>query len=147
MNSGLYNRLNLFLRLMKLTRKTRLTAALWALVGMLFMQLAVAAYACPDFNMSNGGASFSPQADTADDAMPGCDQPDPEQPALCHAHCQDQQQSFDKAELPLFPPGLVTGFFVAVTPVIRPSPSFGPLIRPTRTTDPPISIRNCCFRI
>lgn len=132
---------------MKLTRKTRLTAALLALVGMLFMQLAVAAYACPDFNMSNGSPLFS-QADTMGDAMPDCDQPDPGQPALCHAHCQDQQQSFDKAELPSLSPVLLAGFFVTMTPIRHPPSSFGPLAaRPTRTTDPPISIRNCCFRI
>lgn len=133
---------------MKLTRKTRLTAALLALVSMLFMQLAVAAYACPGLLMGDQGTEMLSQSQPDSGSMPGCDRPDPKQPALCHAHCQDGKQSLDKAELPPIPPALAIGFFTAVVNfdiLQRPFSTPVPLL--TRTTAPPLSIRNCCFRI
>lgn len=135
---------------MRLTRKTRLTAALLALVSMLFMQLAVAAYVCPGLQMGDQGAVMLSQSQSQPDSgsMPGCDQPDPKQPALCHAHCQDGKQSLDKAELPPILSALASGFFTAVVNsdiLQRPFSTSVPLL--TRTTAPPLSIRNCCFRI
>lgn len=133
---------------MRLTRKTRLTAALLALVSMLFMQLAVAAYVCPGLQMGDQGAVMLSQSQPDSGSMPDCDQPDPKQPALCHAHCQDGKQSLDKAELPPILPALASGFFTAVVNsdiLQRPFSTSVPLL--TRTTAPPLSIRNCCFRI
>lgn len=133
---------------MRLTRKTRLIAALLALVSMLFMQLAVAAYACPALQMGDQGTMMLSQSQPNMGSMPGCDLPDPEQSPLCHAHCQDGKQSLDKAELPPIPPALVIGFFTAVVSfdtLQRSFNAFAPLL--TRTTAPPLSIRNCCFRI
>lgn len=133
---------------MKLTRKTRLTAALLALVSMLFMQLAVAAYACPGLLMGDQGAVMLSQSQPNSGSMPGCDQPDPKQPALCHAHCQDGKQSLDKAELPPIPAAIAIGFItVVVNSDIIQTPFSIPVPLLTRTTAPPLSIRNCCFRI
>ena len=115
---------------MKLPRKYRFLTALIALFGMLFMQLAVASYACP--------------------TMPGCDQLDPAQPALCHAHCQDGKASLDKAEAPVVSPAAV---IVSALPApLAPLAALGlPGAEPAsflqRSTAPPISIRHCCFRI
>ena len=114
---------------MKLPRKHRILTALIALFGMLFMQLAVAAYACP---------------------MPGCDQIDEAQPALCHAHCQAGKSAPDKAEAPV-----VTPAAVIVTAILAPPEPLAPVGLPgaepasflQRSTAPPISIRHCCFRI
>ena len=63
----------------------------WLSVALLFMQLAVAAYACP--------AAFTPApAPAAMAEMPGCpgNMPqamDPDQPLLCQAHCQQASQT------------------------------------------------------
>jgi len=133
---------------MRLTRKTRLIAALLALVSMLFMQQAVAAYACPGLQMGDQDVMMLSQSQFDMGSMPGCDQPDPEQSALCHAHCQDGKQSLDKAELPPISPALVIGFFAVVVNsdiLQRSFNTYAPLL--TRTTAPPLSIRNCCFRI
>lgn len=133
---------------MKLTRKIRLTTALLALVSMLFMQLAVAAYACPNFKMSNESGMMFSQQESMADSMPDCNQSDSKQPALCHAHCQDQQQSLDRTELPPVSPALAIGFFIPITsPDLSLPPSQFLAFPLACTSDPPISIRNCCFRI
>jgi hypothetical protein len=114
---------------MKLPRKHRFLTALIALFGMLFMQLAVASYTCP---------------------MPGCDQVDQAQPALCHAHCQDGTSSLDKAEAPVVAPAAVIVFAI-LAPLEPLAPLGPPGAEPAsflqRSTAPPISIRHCCFRI
>ena len=122
---------------MRLPRKHRVVAALIALVGMLFMQLAVAAYACP-------GSSELP----APTAMADCDEADPAAPALCHAHCQDGQTSLDKPEVRTAAAAVM--FFmtlVAVEPVSGGTQArFEPASLLRRSTAPPISIRHCCLR-
>ena len=128
-------------------RRTRLTTALLALIGLLFMQWAVAGYVCPGSTskatevaaMSESGM---PCADMASMAM------DDAQPNLCQAHCQSGQQSADTHQLPspvalaavpaVYPPALAAPVPVGVslqTPLLR------------RATAPPLAVRNCCFRI
>src|SRR5438445_9556193 len=85
---------------MKLSRPSRFAAALIALLSMLFMQLAVAGYACPELQMGQAGASAAMSTDAADQNMVGCQGMDKAQPSLCHAHDQAGNQSLDKAELP-----------------------------------------------
>jgi hypothetical protein len=63
----------------------------WLIVVLLSMQLATAAYACPALL----AAAHTPSAMAE---MPGCDgrmsaTMDPEQPQLCHAHCQQGSQT------------------------------------------------------
>ena len=77
---------------------------------------------------------------------------DARQPTLCHAHSNDQasKQSLDKPELPQ-----VAAFAsVGLTQIVESSDivSAALSVEPeslvlTRTTAPPIAIRNCCFRI
>ena len=69
-----------------MSRRTRHFAALFAVLAMLFTQLAVAAYACP-----MEAAASAP-------AEGGCDGPgmDPAQPGLCLAYCERGDQSLDK---------------------------------------------------
>ena len=122
---------------MRLPRKHRVLTALIALIGMLFMQLAVAAYACPGTN------GIAPPT-----AMADCDEADPAAPALCHAHCQDDQTSLDKPEARTAAATVM--FFmtlVAAEPVsdgTRARSEPASLLR--RSTAPPISIRHCCLR-
>lgn len=128
-------------------RRHRLITVLFALVSLLFMQLAVAGYVCP------GSASkIAEAAAMAEAGMPCAESMplsmDDQQPNLCHAHCQAGQQSADKHELPS-PVALGTlpaDFSLQVTiPVFSEAPLQAPHLQ--RTTAPPVSIRNCCFRL
>lgn len=138
---------------MKLSRPSRLIAAFLALFSMLFMQLAIASYACPGRTMGSetkGTSSWSASADTV--AMTGCDGMDSEQPALCHAHVQDPfgKQSLDKPQLPDVQPFVAAGLMVALSVVDAANFPQEPQQNPTllaRSTAPPIAIRHCCFRI
>ena len=135
---------------MKLSRPSRFVAAFIALVSMLFMQFAVAGYLCPDFKIVDAGESMAMPADADMQGMPGCDGKDAAQPNLCHAHAQAGNQSLDKPQLPHVQPftaAALTLIFrdieVAYNPVAAPPDS----LLLTRATAPPLSIRNCCFRI
>ena len=125
--------------------------ALVALCSMLFMQFAVAAYACPALMGGPESAAGSVMA-----AMPDCDQvhapspADAQSPALCHAHCQDVKSALDKPEAAVVAPALsvVSAILVPLQAVVVMTP--GAADRDSlllRITSPPISIRHCCFRI
>lgn len=67
----------------------------WLAVALLFMQLAVSAYACP---MAQGTARVMGTNEVATNVMPDCagNSPlamDPAQPLLCQAHCQHGAQA------------------------------------------------------
>ena len=132
---------------MSCIRRTRLVTALFALLSLLFMQLAVASYVCP--------GTASKVAEVA--AMAEADMPcaesmtlamDESQPNLCQAHCQAGQQTADRYELPA-PVVMVTlpaDFTLPVTaPVFLGAPLQAAHLK--RTTAPPVAIRNCCFRL
>jgi hypothetical protein len=120
------------------------------LISLLFMQLAVASYVCPAFGMDQPGQMLSASAAMPDQDMPGCQDMDQVQPSLCHAHGQIGNQSLDKPELPHVQPFIMAGLAVQLSPVaiiaraIGTPPAAALL---TRTTAPPLAIRNCCFRI
>lgn len=127
-----------------MSRIFRRCAALAALGSLLFATLSVAAYACP---------MATPGAGSAAAAMPaGCSarNQDTDQPNLCRAHCTaDQQQTVQAAvDLPSLPlmHGLVATLFVAAS-VSPPASHFAAGAAPDRTTAPPSTIRNCCFRL
>ena len=133
---------------MKLRRKYRILTALIALVGMLFMQLAVASYVCP--GGIAGPLIAADSAQTPMQSMPDCDGPDPANPALCQAHCQDAKSSLDKPQTPSVTPAAVM-VSVILTPLVPLLPATMPSTEPEwllqRITAPPMSIRHCCFRI
>ncbi len=135
---------------MKLTHPSRVVAALIALFSMLFMQFAVASYACPMLTMGQADAAIAMSADSADQGMAGCTGMDTTQPSLCHAHDHAGHQSLDKPELPQVQAFVATGLALTVSSIELAHP---PAATPsqasslTRTTAPPLSIRNCCFRI
>ncbi|KQU80270.1 hypothetical protein ASE08_28590 [Rhizobacter sp. Root16D2] len=134
---------------MKLSRKNRILTALIALFSMLFMQAAVASYTCP--GLPSGGDLDSMVVDAPSmAAMPGCDQPDAGNPALCHAHCVDGKSSLDKPQAPTVTPAvvLISTILFPLEPLLaspQPVAEQPPFLR--RTTAPPIAIRHCCFRI
>jgi len=135
---------------MKLTRLSRWCAAVIALISLLFMQLAVAAYVCPQLTVGPANGQGQVMEMAQDHEMSCCEKPDPEQPALCHAHGQVGKQSLDKPEPPPVQPFTAVGFVISLP--------FGDMVAPdagapvyiaslARTTAPPLAIRNCCLRI
>ena len=131
-------------------RRKRFAVVLFALMNLLFLQLAVAAYACPG-GLSNA-VGVDQIATMADAGMP-CDGSmslvmDDEPSSLCHAHCKADPQTADKYQLPGLPglADLASEFpLPGVTPAALGALLQAPLLR--RTTAPPLAVRNCCFRI
>ncbi len=128
-------------------RRYHLITVLLALFSLLFMQLAVASYACPGAESKVAAISAMAEA-----GMP-CAQSmtvnmDEEQPNLCKAHCQAGQQVADKYELPapVAMTALLPDFLMpVVAPVLQGAPMQAPHLM--RTTAPPVAIRHCCFRL
>ena len=128
-------------------RRTRLTTAIFALISLLFMQLAVAGYICPGAASKVAGV-----AAMADSSMPCAESmtlnSDEVQPNLCQAHCQAGQQTADRYELP--PPVAISAqpadfILPAMVPLLSGAPLQVPHLM--RTTAPPVAISNCCFRL
>ena len=127
-----------------LVRRHRLITVLFALFSLLWTQLAIAGYACPAETKAIQTAAMAaagmPCAD--DTAM------DMEQPGLCNAHCQPTQKTVEKVQAPTPMGAVATGFTYSLEPsrVSAPRPlSQSPSL--LRSSAPPISVRNCCFRI
>jgi hypothetical protein len=135
---------------MRSSRQIRFVAALIALFSMLFMQLAVASYACPGMRTGQGNPASAMSAGSTTQTMSGCAGMDMEQPGLCHAQDQAGNQSLDKPDLPQVHPFMAAGLMQAliyVDATYRSPPTAPRALVLTRTTAPPLSIRNCCFRI
>lgn len=82
--------------------------------------------------------------------MSNCTGMDQEQPGLCHAYDHAAKQSLDKPELPTaqpFVPAQLVMATVAIENLTNISSGQPTSTLLTRTTAPPLSIRNCCFRI
>lgn len=129
---------------MKLSRSSRCLAAAIALFCLLFSQLAVASYACPNLL----GDTVQQVSATP---MPGCTgMMDMGQPSLCQAHCDTGHQSLDTPDAPQVAPflarelALVLPDIAAVEPAAPLHPDATLL---ARSTAPPLAIRHCCFRI
>ena len=128
-------------------RRNRLITVLFALVSLLSMQLAIASYICP-----GTGSKAIEIAAMTEAGMPCAESMvfsmDAEQPSLCHAHCQADQQSSDHYQVPLTADlaDLSAGFSL---PRIVFAPVGVPLQAPLlkRATVPPLAVRHCCFRI
>lgn len=120
-----------------------------ALFSLLFTQCAMASYVCPSSKMS-GAMNMVVGGDMA--AMTNCHGMDSEQPALCHAHAQDQvgKQSLEQPEIPqvapFLPITLVQEIFIDLTLVDHPTIAGLPAFE-TQQNAPPIAILHCCFRI
>lgn len=123
---------------------TRLVAALVVLWSLLFMQLAVAAYACPHASPASTGRSTSDLALSTT----GCAPLDAAQPGLCRVQADVAKQTVDTShdlDRPMVPgPARVfpipraetaqVGFLTLVTTELH------------RVTSPALSIRYCRFR-
>lgn len=115
--------------------------ALIALLGLLFQQVATAAYACPN---ESDGAAMAVSAE-----MPDCEQAAANDKARCQDHCHPQSASADHATQPSVPPALlpVTTWLRAAS--WQPSAfAPAPVCEITaRAAAPPLSIQHCSFQI
>jgi hypothetical protein len=113
-----------------------------AAMALLFAQISVAAYACPDLTKSaRAGASTMAEQGQRSDAGG-----DAQHPPLCHEHCKSQV-SVDHVQVVGVPPAVPSGLVLAVVDVHR------ALLRvtyaapdPARVNHPPCSILFCVFR-
>ncbi|WP_420477186.1 hypothetical protein [Noviherbaspirillum sp. ST9] len=136
---------------MKLPKHLRFFAALLAMVSVLFSQLAIAAYVCP--SVADGQAQHAlaaMQAMSEHHDASACNDMDDTQSSLCRTHCQGDNQSVERPQ----PPNVTPSVAVILVPEVRSADiAFRPIHTQavsfwlTRMSSPPLSIRNCCFRI
>ncbi len=81
----------------------RLTTAFIVVLSLLFSQLALSSYVCPQ---DANGAAMSAMMD----AGQPCEGMDPEQPALCHEHSANPAKTFEAVKLPTVVLGAVVQF-------------------------------------
>jgi hypothetical protein len=142
------------------------------LIGMLlFAQMAIAAYACPQLSPGgftqpsaapaiasdgaqtgsdasvSGSDAASPVADMAA-CCDGMGQPDPDHPNLCTEHALFGQQS-DQTQTPTVPAVLLASLYIVslvpeLTEPTRPATASANLLA---AASPPHAILHCCFRI
>lgn len=119
----------------------------WLITTILFAQIAVAAYVCPQAQPRSSAHAAMPCADMADMAAT----PDADQPALCHQHCQpDPSQPAVDLEVTAATAMVVLLLFVlSPTAVTSVGGSTGQTRwrRRDRAPPPPHSILHCCHRI
>ena len=121
---------------------SRIASAI-AIVAFVFSQLAIAAYAC-EMGMAH-------EAVAAQQSSPDCCDPANKTPdTACHDHCQQANKAPERIVV-LGVPALTeispgTALRVEDTARTHPAPSL-PAPYLARLIEPPISIRNCCFRI
>lgn len=146
---------------MKPSRQTRLVTAIIALVSVLFTQLALAAYACPSLQpvakaemhaMGHDAVYAIDASDATGFGMAeGCEgMVDTEQPALCVTHAKDDSRTLHKPTIPDLPPSVT----VVLVPMVGDAGVAHRSVSPPAQAEwlmrhpvPPLTVRNCCFRI
>lgn len=132
---------------MRYSRRTRFVAALAALFSLLFMQLAMAAYACPKLSPVQ---QQSTMLDASGQPMKDCPELDKQSPSLCQADNHRAPQSADTSSPPSIQPFVPTGLIVHVVAADELIPlgfTIPAAFLHASSTAPPIAIRNCCFRL
>jgi hypothetical protein len=136
---------------MNLSHLSRIIAAIITILSLLFTQLALASYDCPQLRAAPPAAMSMHGAD-----MPGCANManmanmDTDQPGLCHAHCTAGSQTVDTPHAPLVAPFVAAALTAVVCDAGVLAPSHGlqrKAVFLERSTAPPLAIRHCCFRI
>jgi hypothetical protein len=132
---------------MKSSRPSRVLAAIITIFSLLFTQLALASYSCPGLNVVEAPMVAPDVSDMSGCAGMNMKTP---QPGLCHAHCKAETQTADTVQAPLVQPFVAAQFTVVLSASESVAPSH--VSQPEdvllkRSTAPPLSIRNCCFRI
>jgi hypothetical protein len=133
---------------MKLSRQSRVVAALIALIGVLFTQLVVVAYVCPSMQLAHALEEVvTVEVTNNHPHVLGCDRTDTKPAVQCHTLASNQ--SLDKPELPQVSPFFAVTLVAAIANSDAPRRYSAVSIPPalTRTTAPPLSVQNCCFQI
>jgi hypothetical protein len=130
---------------MRYPRRHRLLSAIAALLSLLFMQLALAAYACPNLDQ----VQRTPMVDSSGQPMADCPEIDKHSPALCYADTHKQTPSLEKPNAPSVTPFVATGLAVPILWLRDSAPMPNPpsIFLQTSGTSPPLAIRHCCFRL
>jgi len=132
---------------MKSTRRIRMLSALVALVSMLFTQLALASYDCPELGRALAQAAAA-NAGKAEHAR-CCPRHDINNPGLCHAQAQTGSQSADVPVPPPVLPFVPAELLQSVAPLEPRQVAAQPAQRRFLVApgiSPPLSIRHCCLR-
>jgi hypothetical protein len=126
-------------------RQNRFVSAVVALFCLLFMQLAVAAYACPNLMP----VPSAPMLDSSGEPMADCAKMDRQSPTLCHEHENKLTPSLEKPASPSVTPFVATGFALTLLAPEQTAamPSPPQVFLHASGTSPPIAIRHCCFRL
>src|SRR5512146_439353 len=117
--------------------------ALIALIGLLFQQLAMGAYACP---ADTGGVAATVAAQT----LPPCHSPDTVDKSRCHQHCHPLAQTSDHESAPTVPPGLLPPTTWLRVPLVNTSAGLAESAArdvDARGNAPPLTIQHCTFQI
>jgi hypothetical protein len=116
---------------------------------MLFMQMALAGYACPEYKTAQGHDTAAVSQTASDMAMPGCEQVDLAQPGLCQATTLIAHQSLDKPQAPhiqAFVP-MTTMLVIDTSALYRPTTATLKAEWLQSPTAPPISALHARLRI
>jgi hypothetical protein len=118
--------------------------AIIAICSLLFTELAVASYVCPDMNPVPAVSSSN------EVTIDGCGHADADEPSLCRAHCDGPSHSVGTPHAPPVQPFVAAGLTMVLCDTravasIQTRELGGPFLQ--RSTAPPLAIRNCCFRI
>ena len=126
---------------MPFRRRHRCWIALIALLGLLFQQLAMAAYACP--------VDGKDVASAAATQMPPCHAPDTADKSRCHQHCHPLAQTSDHGSAPTVPAALLPPTTWLRAPSAGATRTAESIARSTdaRGTAPPLTIQHCTFQI
>jgi hypothetical protein len=131
---------------MSYPRRLRYLTAVVAVFSLLFMQLAVAAYACPKLEAPQKAVML----DASGQPMANCPQADPQSPSLCEAHSNQLPQSLEKPPAPSVQPFMASGLAVYILPPDSLIPAEQPIpasFLHAAGAAPPLAIRHCCFRL
>lgn len=136
---------------MHLPRPVRIITAFLALVALLFVQLAVAGHSCDVLGNAHQFANITVAADkSAHHCMTDCTGTGGEERSVCEKHCNPGDNSLDRPALPdlvaSIPATLVFHVVDAYLPVQSATWRSDAFFL-TRSVEPPLSVRNCCFRI
>ena len=137
---------------MNLSHRLRWITVVFSLCALLLAQTALAGYVCPGSASVAATTEMTEMGRTAGAAMPCAESTaiaiDDEQPGLCHAHCQGQQQSADSYQVPVLATLAELGEVLTVAALAtrgeQPKIWQTPLLH--RAGVVPLAIRYCCFR-
>lgn len=123
---------------MPLTRRRRRWIALFALLGLLFQQFAMATYLCPQVAAAIASV----------DAEPPCHAQDRSDPGRCREHCSPTSGKVDQAPALSVPPALAPATAWAVAPSrTLPAAGHDGAPRLVKAHPPPLNVRFCSYQI